>query len=144
MYNKILFPVDGSENSKRAFQHVLSLSEKYGSEVILLHTYQMIGEIVNVLGEQVSYIEEVNESKTSNGEIIVRPFVDELRLRQIKFETMIIKGEADYEIVNLAEANQCSLIIVGNEGMKTWSRFFLGSVSENVAHHAKCPVLLIP
>lgn len=144
MYKKILFPVDNSENTKRAFYHVTALAETFKAKIVLLHAYQVIGEIVNVLGEQVSYIEELNQTKTSDGETILRPYIDELKIKNLSFESIVVKGEPDAEIVRYADSG-VDLVVLGNEGMKSyWNRFFMGSTSENVVHHIKCPVLLIP
>ena len=36
MYNKILLPIDGSENSKRATQHAISITDTNNGEITVL------------------------------------------------------------------------------------------------------------
>jgi len=37
---KILFPIDLTDNSSKIFPYVLSVAEKYGSEIYLLHVVE--------------------------------------------------------------------------------------------------------
>ena len=46
-------------------------------------------------------------------------------------------GEA---IVNVAQEEHVSMIVMGTRGLGTLRRTILGSVSEYVLHHAHCPV----
>lgn len=44
----------------------------------------------------------------------------------------------------LAEANDATLVVVGARGLGGFKSLLLGSVSQQVAHHAPCPVVIIP
>ena len=50
--------------------------------------------------------------------------------------------EAD-AILNVAEETNADLIVVGNKGMTGARRFLLGSVPNNVSHHAPCSVIIV-
>lgn len=52
------------------------------------------------------------------------------------------EGEAGEAIVAVAEKEKANLIVTGTRGMGKLRRTFLGSVSDYVIHHAKCPVLV--
>ena len=52
------------------------------------------------------------------------------------------EGGAD-ALLDVAEAINADLIVVGNRGM-TGLRRVLGSVPSTVAHHAHCAVLIVP
>jgi nucleotide-binding universal stress UspA family protein len=54
----------------------------------------------------------------------------------------MVRGHAGYEIVNYAEENGFDLIVVGSKGHSTLDRVLLGSVSDYVATHAHCSVLI--
>jgi nucleotide-binding universal stress UspA family protein len=46
-------------------------------------------------------------------------------------------------IIGYAKQNNYDVIIIGTKGMTAVEEFFLGSVANNVIHHAHCPVFAI-
>ncbi len=46
-------------------------------------------------------------------------------------------------VLNVAETNQCDLIVMGTRGMGGLRDLLLGSQAQAVVSHAKCPVLLV-
>lgn len=44
----------------------------------------------------------------------------------------------------LAAAKDADMLVMGSRGTGGFSRLLLGSVSSQVAHHASCPVVIIP
>jgi nucleotide-binding universal stress UspA family protein len=45
-------------------------------------------------------------------------------------------------IVDLAEKEHCTMIIIGSRGLGMLRRTIMGSVSDYVLHHAHCPVVI--
>jgi nucleotide-binding universal stress UspA family protein len=52
-------------------------------------------------------------------------------------------GDAGESIVEAAEAEGADLIVVGTHERGAVGRLFLGSVSDHVVRHARCPVLVV-
>lgn len=49
-----------------------------------------------------------------------------------------------HTICKIAQENNASMIVIGQRGLGTIRRTFLGSVSDYVLHHAQIPVLVVP
>ena len=59
---------------------------------------------------------------------------------QVVCEGKVIKGQA--ASVLLDEAEHADMIVVGSRGRGGFSSLLLGSVTQQVVHHADCPVLV--
>ena len=57
-------------------------------------------------------------------------------------EGQLVEGDAVTALLNTAENNGPSLLVVGNRGMNRLSGRLLGSVPSDVAFRAKCDVLI--
>lgn len=60
-----------------------------------------------------------------------------------KVNTELLDGYPAQEVVQAADREKADLIVVGAHGQSAVSRFFLGSVSDGIAHKAHCPVLVV-
>ncbi len=56
---------------------------------------------------------------------------------------LVVEGHAGQEIIDHAESLDADLIVVGSVGANLISRVMLGSVSDFVATHARCSVLVV-
>ncbi len=133
---KMLLATDGSEDAALASRAAIDLSNRSGGELHVVHTWhsvpstrfesyirtQLAHEAQELLAEQVANIEE-------GGGVVAKA-----HLRQ---------GAAVDEILNLAEELRTELIVMGSRGLGPVKRLVLGSVSEGVVHHARCPVLAL-
>lgn len=61
----------------------------------------------------------------------------------LEVQTHPVEGEPAEAILNVAEETDADLIVVGNKGMTGARRFLLGSVPNNVSHHAPCSVMIV-
>ncbi|MDQ3320083.1 MAG: universal stress protein [Actinomycetota bacterium] len=60
----------------------------------------------------------------------------------VEAETHIVRDDASEALIAAAEEHDADLILIGNKGMAGARRFLLGSVPNDVAHHAPCSVLI--
>jgi nucleotide-binding universal stress UspA family protein len=56
---------------------------------------------------------------------------------------LVWTGDPGESIVSAAEAEEVDTVVVGAHGRGAIGRFLMGSVSEHVARHAPCPVLIV-
>jgi nucleotide-binding universal stress UspA family protein len=84
--------------------------------------------------------EDAEKEVRDEGTRDLRGILDGLGLRaEIRVET----GDPGERIVAVAEAERVDLIVVGSHHKSVLRRVLGGSVSDDVAHHAPCPVLLM-
>ena len=62
---------------------------------------------------------------------------------QFVAERRVVAGHPAEEIVKAAETSEAGVVVVGARGLGALRRAVLGSVSEHVALHASCPVLVV-
>jgi nucleotide-binding universal stress UspA family protein len=138
--DKILVPVDGSDQSAMAAQWASRLAAKLGASVTLLHVHHVPGSEamgLNSLGR-----EEIEKMENR----IAGPSFDKARALMdpaVVTETLVSVGEPAEEIVALAKKHGASLIVMGTRGLSRAREILLGSVSEKVIHHAHCAVTVV-
>ncbi len=59
----------------------------------------------------------------------------------ITIQTQLFHGIPSEEIIN--NANKNDLIVMGSKGKSTFQKLLIGSVSEQVIHHADGPVMIV-
>ncbi|MFN8577054.1 MAG: universal stress protein [Candidatus Sericytochromatia bacterium] len=146
MITKILFPFDGSDESKKPFNHVLEIAKKFSASVLLVHAYEnpkRVGIIAGEHGIDADFIENTEENLISNGQYLINEIKDEIRQHNIKVETALAKGDTGHAIVEIAEAEECDLIIMCGKNSGIFERFFIGTISDYVVNNTKIPTLLI-
>lgn len=60
-----------------------------------------------------------------------------------RVETALLEGHVVDSVLTYLEEHPPSLLVVGSRGLSTARRLLLGSVSDALVHHARCPVLVI-
>ena len=57
--------------------------------------------------------------------------------------TVLLEGDPVDQVVAYCEREAVDLLVVGSRGLSSAGRFFLGSVSDGILHHAHCSVLVV-
>lgn len=117
---RILLASDGSVESRRLVELGVRIAEAHDARVTLLHVSSSRPARPRAIAEQATQLYEWLE---------IEPV--------LRSEP----GRAHAHIVEVAEREQSSLVVVGSRGL-TGVRA-LASVSERVAHHARCSVLVV-
>ena len=134
--NKILVPVDGSEQSCKAARW----AAETGAEVTLLHVHVLdSAETMGLAHLSPTRISEIEEEHA-------RPNFDKAREAmgdRAPEATICAIGFAGDEIVAQAREGEFDHIVMGSRGRSPLRELMLGSVSLHVLHHAHCPVTVI-
>jgi nucleotide-binding universal stress UspA family protein len=134
---RILFPTDFSDNAERAFAYVGKMAEKGVHHVMLLHV-QDKDRIEPHLRDRLEEFNAIDRARLNR-------LAASLRSRaSVTVDIDIAYGSAIQEIVNRANEQADTMIVMGSQGRGRIPETFLGSVSHQVVRLAKVPVLLVP
>jgi nucleotide-binding universal stress UspA family protein len=139
---KILLPVDGSECSLRAVDHLITHVSWFRDvpEIHLLHVHAPIpiGRVQAHVGKETLhayYLEEGQEHL-----VAAQKKLDAAG----RFHTTHIHvGQPAELIARMAGEQACDLIVMGTHGRGGLVEMVMGSVASRVLHLAPCPVLLV-
>ena len=92
-----------------------------------------------------NYYEEAISNARKSAEAMVNDASKLLKIENDKLSitTVVVNGIPKSAILEKAEAFDADLIVVGSQGHGAFSRFLLGSVSQSLATHADCSVLIV-
>jgi len=144
MLEKILVPIDGSEESIKAAHMAKAIADKFNSRVTLLYVLMPVSLVATAApGEEklLAAIPDLLDFRRKEGEKLLNESLKIFGL--IETTPKILEGHPARTIINYAKEEGFDIIIMGSRGLSRIAGFFLGSVSDAVVHHAHCPVLLV-
>lgn len=141
----VLLATDGSLESSYAARMAITLAERLGSELHVVHVGPALEEYINP--EWVIPEPEDWDTLRKHAEGEAKPKLNEQvqKIREAGGEvsgTHVRVGLPDAEIVELAEDLGAGLVVLGSRGMGPLRRALMGSVSDSVVRHAHCSVLV--
>lgn len=137
----ILVPLDFSEPSRRALDYPLSLADKFGAKLTLLHVVEPIAT-PDFGGALPLALEDDRLMDTAREELSL--LVESSGIPPAKIEKTLVRfGRSFHEIADAARTRKVDLIVLATHGRTGLSRALLGSTAECVVRHAPCPVLVV-
>jgi nucleotide-binding universal stress UspA family protein len=139
-YKNILVAIDGSHEAKWAFEKAVKIAKDNNAKLLLVHIIEEIG-----LGSFESYELIITKRvESSIFEMLESYRTNAVNAGVSEVEYLIEYGSPKNIIpMGIAKQNNCDLIICGATGVNAVERFFIGSVSENIARYAPCDVLIV-
>ena len=138
--NRILVPTDGSGQAFKAVNQAIHLAAVTGAELTVM--------MVVDLNRNVSAFEQVSLSGYIPAELKIAAYqflADLMHVipTEIRAHTKVEVGDPGECIAHVAEEEESDLIVMGCRGFGAIRSLLMGSVSNYVIKHVKCPVLLI-
>lgn len=124
-----LIAYDGRPTSEKALEYAIEHSVRYEEPLYILTVVRE--EQMDPEGPDPTvrgYLEAARRKASSAGATA---------------HSIIEIGRADETVVDVAERYDCDTIVVGRSNRSSLDRFLLGSVSDHVAKHARCTVILV-
>jgi len=140
--NRIVVGVDGSEGSANALRFALEEARVRGAEMQVVSTWRIppmlygagLGLVPPISGDD---FEEI--ARKAQDKAVAETGADG---GEVRLTRLVREGQAADVLCDLAAG--ADLLIVGSRGLGGFSGLLLGSVSQQCAHHAPCPVVIVP
>jgi nucleotide-binding universal stress UspA family protein len=142
MFEKILYPTDFSDVSKKALDYIEQLKDAGTEEIVVLHVIdERKIEAIVLYGTRESYvvINRIEEEARKEVSAIEK----ELKESGFDVKVRIETGIPLREILRVEEEEGVSIIVIGSHGKTNIKEMLLGSVSEKVIRKSENPVLVI-
>ncbi len=145
---KILVLTDFSKSAQIAIDVAADIAKKANAELILLHVIEdATGSSFNITGE-------VNnsggwEDKLFTMKLIERAkkqmakLLDEVKGTGVKVKQELRLGTAFHGIRDILSEQKVDLVVMGTAGHTKLDEMIIGSNTEKVVRHSKCPVLTV-
>lgn len=136
----IVVGTDGSAGAERALRRAIEVAKGSGARLHLVTAYPDAPAyrepVAGTAGNVAIDLREVAEGLLARNQRLVES-------EGVEVETEARQGDPADVIIEVAEALDADLIIVGARGLTGLQRFLLGSVSSKLSHHATCDVMIV-
>jgi nucleotide-binding universal stress UspA family protein len=130
--SRILFCTDFSENSERALNYAISVTEEYDAELTLLHVLEEVPSPAKT--------EEAIATATKQLDKLIPPG----GRKTVKIKTAVRIGKPYQQIIQLALEAHIDLVAMGVRGRGALDLAVFGSTTYRVLQLGSCPVLAVP
>lgn len=163
MFNKVLLPLDGSENSRKTWDYAKHLMDEQDSAVEFLYVNEDIWmdsqktecdngqcKVVNLFDTCDTNIVEIGEDKSE------RVKKKEAKICEIrtqvqnyfkdyrdKISMKVVNGNPAHQIMTVSKNQNFDVIIMSTHGVGALQKLTLGSVTHKVVNHSEVPVLIV-
>lgn len=129
--HRIVVGVDGSENAIRALEWAAIQAQRVGA-VLEVHSAYGPGYVLHTPNEVKEALQPILDEAASHVANVAPDVVTEF----VKHE-----GSPASKLVDASEG--ADLLVVGSRGRSGFTKLMLGSVSQECAIHAPCPVVIV-
>lgn len=140
---KLVVPLDGSEAAEQALPCAFELAKKMDLELILVRVYLMPG-VAYPTGRYAPDWKLLDQEMRQKANEYLETKVGQLRnegLERVSFR--VLEGNAAEKIIEVAQENSESLLVMSTHGASGVGRWVLGSVTEHVVRHSDTAVVVV-
>lgn len=129
MFNRILVPLDGSENAEKVIPFVITEAQLHDAVVILL---RVIAPLRRSLMSAPSVMTSVYKQVDIIATDYLEGIAEKIKATGLRVENVLDHGPPGIKIVQSARDHNCDLIIIGSHGESNSVQWRFGSVANKV------------
>jgi nucleotide-binding universal stress UspA family protein len=136
VYRNILVAIDGSEHSRAALEHAIALARDQHSRLTLITVVPPVAAVAVAGSAQVMSLQEQCFQETLDGAAAAVP-------QDVGMVRILAHGKPSREIAERLVNDDFDLVVMGTHGRGRVGEVVLGSVSRELLHRSRTPVLLV-
>jgi nucleotide-binding universal stress UspA family protein len=141
----VVVGVDGSAGSREALQWGIVEARLREVPLRAIHAWTYAQPLIpSLIGYAYSaeYVDSTNDERQHAAERLLEHVTATLaKTHEIEIERVTAEGPAARVLID--SVGEDDLLVVGSRGHGGFSSLLLGSVSQQCAHHAPCPVVIV-
>jgi nucleotide-binding universal stress UspA family protein len=140
----IIVGVDGSDPSRTAVGWAIAEARLRGAKLVAIHAWSYYPSLPADTMDPMLMAPDFSEALGKDAERFVQSELERLREEagDVEIEARAVEGPAASVLVDAAK--DADLLVLGTRGHGGFSGLLLGSVSQQVSHHAPCTLVLVP
>ncbi len=138
--HSILVAFDGTPPARHALDQAAEIARQARGQLTLIC---VIPPSVGAYGFEIPAGASTADALESAKKMLAETKADLEKKGTAKVETVLLEGNPVDRIVEYADQHAPDLIVVGSRGLSEAGRFFLGSVSDGILHHAQGSILVV-
>ena len=144
MFTRIVVGTDGSDTAEEAVSQAIDLAKLTGATLSVVSAFAPVSKR-RIQGEQEGAPPDIANQigPREDVNLVLDAAAAQAKAAGVEVRTHPIEGDPAEAILSVAEEIKADLIVVGNKGMTGRRRYLLGSVPNNVSHHAPCSVIIV-
>ncbi len=144
---KILVPTDFSKTAAVATDVAFDVAKRSGASVVLLHvveeattgSFNVEGQVATVsMADKLYNLKLIQKAKEQMTKVVKDP-----KYAAVKVDGLLRVGNAYHGMQTIITEQKVDLVVMGTEGRSGLADALIGSNTEKVIRHSKCPVLTI-
>jgi nucleotide-binding universal stress UspA family protein len=143
--DKILAPLDGSDEGARALQlaEVIALAQQ--AELLLVRVVEPLPTALTAAGGDISPETYESFRQTIQGEVeaAMARLAEDVAASGARVRTAILGGPVESTLLDLEATERPDLVVMATHGRTGLARFALGSVTDRLVREGTAPVLVV-
>lgn len=136
---KIVVGVDGSDHAARALRWAVTEATVRDATLVAVHAWSIPATAYSTFTMP---LVDSDTMQRAAEETLRAATALAARDKGVVVEERVVEGPAAQAL--LQEADDAALLVVGSRGHGGFAGLLLGSVSQQLVHHARCPVVVVP
>jgi nucleotide-binding universal stress UspA family protein len=138
-YKKILVAVDNSESGRNALHQAFKLANEEKCWITVTSVVPPYEGEIELIG-----VKDIRAALRKPCEEALAEIEKIAKTERMLVKTVCEEGEVHERIVDLADAENCDVIVMGRRGLHNIERALIGSVTARVIGHTQRDVLVVP